>query len=176
MIWFRVRACWAVAEGFVCWQGQVDSLSEMWAAAKADAANGGGGGSEANGVQQEGGDNEKRGSWLGGWLGGGGGSGDEGGDKAATPPRPVAGSSPKGWEQEELLKQVEALEKHVDVLEKDLRSGRDALGVLCLCRFRCLWLWLCVSISVSVLGYGCVCARPMQAWGVGRGAHARSEV
>ena len=145
-------------------QGQVDTLSELWAAAKADAdeAKGGGDG-KANGVQngaEEKRDGEKV-SWLGGWLGGGGGGKVESPTplqrtppakpksqtppaNAETPPRPAADSGMPA----EMRKQMDALQKHVDVLERDLRSSRDALEV-------CVCVCLCVSLSVCL----CMCAR-----------------
>jgi chromosome segregation ATPase len=150
-------------------QGQVDTLSELWAAAKADAdeANGGRDG-KANGVQngaEEKGD-EKKVSWVGGWLGGGGAGKVEESPtplqrtpphkpksqmspaNAETPPRPAADSEMPA----EMRKQMDALEKHVDVLERDLRSSRDALEV---CVRVCLCLYVCACVHVHAFSMTC---------------------
>ena len=149
-------------------QGQVDTLSELWAAAKADTdqANGGGDGkvnAVQNGAEEKG--DEKKGSWMGGWFGGGGGNKMESPTplqrtpppkfksetppaKAETPPRPAADSAMPP----EMQKQMDALEKHVDVLERDLRSSKDALEVyvrLCLC------LSVCAFVHVHAFSMTC---------------------
>ena len=141
-------------------QGQVDTLSELWASAKADAdeAKGGGDG-KTNGVQNgagEKGDGEK-GSWLGGWFGGGGGGKVESPTplQRTPPPKPKSQTPPAKAETPpaeaaspgmpaEMRKQMDAVQKHVDALERDLRSSRDALEV-------CVSVFVCLSLHVCTL-------------------------